>query len=64
MLRDPDGNLGTRAQVQFGQNVLYVRGDRAFTDDQVSGNLAVGLATPDEGGNLSFARAQWVARRL
>ena len=59
----PNGNLGTRVQVQFGQNVLHMCGHGAFADDQISGNLTVGIAAPDERGNLSFARAEQIIRR-
>ena len=46
------------AQPQLGEQVVDVRLDRALADEQLGGDLAVGLAQADEREHLEFAASQ------
>ena len=52
---DPDGDLGTAADFEFGANVVDVRVDRALAQDQLLADLAIGQALGNEDGNFPLA---------
>jgi hypothetical protein len=54
MLDRPGCHFATRPEAQLGQNVLYVRFDRAFPEHQRLGNFTVGVRPGDQTSDFSL----------
>ena len=51
----PCGGFNPVREVQLVEDVVDVAGGRCFGNDELFGDLAVGLAGGDEGEHLAFA---------
>ena len=60
---DPDGDLGARRELQFAAGCAARAWPPCLTDDQLLGNLSVGVTARDQLRDLSLARAERVRRR-
>src|SRR6185295_13821336 len=55
---DRSRNVDPRADVELAEDVADVRLDRLLAEEQLAGNLAVGLAIDDQPGDLKLALGQ------
>ena len=53
---------GSVADVELGEEVVDVGFDGAFADEELPGNLGIGVALPDEGKDVSFPAGELVER--